>query len=740
MDTQFEALVLRKRLRVALPVTATPGPSDQTTATPAAPGGGAAAARQLDSALLSAGFKLSGELMQRLSGLPADDVLDLGTRVLAEVRELTGDHVQHNVYFKEFPDGVPDTLEFWMSSLRAALLDPVAAGNVEAGYGWLNLLSLPNYGRYQHAYEEMLAAHAELIPAVTDRVTVLHAGGTLDEEASALYLSLAGSTVPLSQEDLAALGDLALFCATGPQPEKIPVRENRAVINQVRLAARKPLIVDTVTDVLRLACAASDGDVTLEEPTRFRSFGRPERRVLLAALHDVIAASPGKLGDVAVRREAWKRLGERLHPHEFPQWPHAQDVFAVARGEKRSPSFASMVESTMAVSGAGATARLLANAPGRLWRSLDRLLREADGPAELDAVVSAAAQVAPQVSGRVLLSVREHLFNRQVPTDVNRVFTNRNGRAWTGPETRRALDEPVIPALMAVIDDEVSRRLPDYGTILVDAAILGVALPLSGKAVAPGFGLMPRGSVSLVDGEILRFFVHWMERSESTDYDLSALLLTEDFISCGQVSWTNYHAGEGMGYAVYSGDLTAAPAPDGASEFIDVSLPNTPQKVIIPQVNIYSGEAFDRAQEAFFGYMVRSEWQKGAPFEARAVRMKSDLRGAGHVALPLAFLRGNDGRWRAKWMHVYLRGRPNFNTVESNRVTATMLTRAIAARDYLRVGDLIELISARGGQVRQYDGTLPVEPVTFIGLERPEGLPDGSRVITLQNLAELIPG
>ena len=359
----------------------------------------------------------------------------------------------------------------------------------------------------------MLAAHEELLPAVTDRLTVLHAGGTLEEETSKLYRSLASSTVPLSAEDLVALGDLALYCATGPQPETIPVRENRAVINRVRLAARKPLIVDTVTDVLRLACAASDGDVTLEQPSKFRSFGRPERRLLLAALDEVISASPGKLGDVAGRREAWKRLGERLHPHEHPQWPHAQDVFAVARGEKRSPSFASRVESTMAASGAGATARLLANAPGQLWRSLDRLLREATEPAELDAVVSAAAAAIPAVSGRVLLSVREHLVNRQVPTDVSRVFANRNGRAWTEPETRRPLDEPAVSALTTAIDAEITQRLPDYGTILIDPAVLGVALPLSGKAVAPGFGLMPRGSVSLVEGEILRFFVYWKERS-----------------------------------------------------------------------------------------------------------------------------------------------------------------------------------------------------------------------------------
>ncbi len=34
------------------------------------------------------------------------------------------------------------------------------------------------------------------------------------------------------------------------------------------------------------------------------------------------------------------------------------------------------------------------------------------------------------------------------------------------------------------------------------------------------------------------------------------------------MSWTNYHDGG----AVYSGDLTQAPEPDGATEFIDLPL------------------------------------------------------------------------------------------------------------------------------------------------------------------------
>jgi len=82
----------------------------------------------------------------------------------------------------------------------------------------------------------MLAAHEALAVSAGDRITVLHRGRTVGEEARALYLELAGSRVPLAEEDLALLAALAAECAEGPQPERIPVRENRAVINKVALA------------------------------------------------------------------------------------------------------------------------------------------------------------------------------------------------------------------------------------------------------------------------------------------------------------------------------------------------------------------------------------------------------------------------------------------------------------------------------------------------------------------------
>ncbi|WP_344454857.1 hypothetical protein, partial [Actinocorallia aurantiaca] len=695
--------------------------------------------RQFDAVLMSAGFKLSREAMEHLAGLDEGTVVDFAVRTLGVVRREVGDHVRHNTYFKDFPAGVPDTVDFWARCLAEALLDPavIEAGGLDgltAG-GSLNLLALPSYGRYLHTYEEMLAAHDELIPSAGDRVTVLHLGGTVDDEASRLYLALAGGRAPLGEDDLDALRRLAGHCADGPQPEAVPVRENRAVINRVRLAAGRELLVDTVTDVLRLAWALSAVEGEEEpEPARFRSLARRERRALLAALDGVVAASPAKLGDVPPYREQWKRLGERLHPHEYPRWPHAARVFAVARGEERVRSFSARVQAAMAAEDVPGAARLLTAAPGVLFRSLDWLARSASSEEERRVVLEAAGSAVERVSGRVLLSMREHLVNRVESRGGSRVFVNRHGRAWVADDRREPLDADLAGRLCALLDAEVTRRLPEVGHLVVDRDVWQVALPLSGKSSPSGFGVLPRGSVSPVEGGLLRFFIHWREREERTDFDLSALLLDEDYTGASHLSWTQL---TGFG-GEHSGDITSAP--EGASEFINLDLGRLEHRVVVPQVLIYDGEGFHEVAESFFGFMTLDAEQAGAPFEPATVRMKSDLRGAGRGALPLVFLRGEDGRWRAKWLHLFLRGAARFNQVETTGVTATPLVRTFVDREFLRVRHLTDLWAAKAGTVSFLgEGDLPDAPVTFVGMERPEELPEGSQVFDLTNLADLIP-
>ena len=242
------------------------------------------------------------------------------------------------------------------------------------------------------------------------------------------------------------------------------------------------------------------------------------------------------------------------------------------------------------------------------------------------------------------------------------------------------------------------RRLPP-ARLVVDAGIAGAALPLSGKPLPAGLGIFPRGSVTKVDGELLRFFIYWRQRRQRTDYDLSALFLDEQYGNPRHISWTRLSAEE----AEHSGDITQAPAPDGASEFINIRLTHLGRGFIVPQVYIYAGEGFDEVDESFFGFMTRDGEQAGQPFEARTVRMKSALYGdvadrgaagvqpgrgrglAGQVAAPVP-ARPRAATW----------GGPT-NQVEGGRVTTTH------ARPF-------------GGGARVPAGRLPGRPVAAQGL------------------------
>jgi hypothetical protein len=705
------------------------------------PGDGAGVARQMDAVLAKVGFKASRELLEYLSGLEPRAAKKRATKVVGAVRELVGDHVAHNSYFINFPKGVPDTVEFWVQSLRDALTGRTdATGNgvpsdaeLMQFVGWVNLLELPKYGRYQHTYAELLAAHEELIPSVKDRVTIVHLGGTQEEEIHLLYLQVAASTTPLNEADLALLAEMAVMCVEDKQPDVVPIRENRAVINAVRLDKGLPLVaVDTATDVLRLACQVSGGDVSLAKPTKFRSFARRERRVMLGALNEAIGANSAKLGDIARYAGRWKRLCERLHPHEYPQFPHARDVFAVARGEKKVRSLASRVEHAFSEQGTVKAARILTNAPGLMLRSVDRLLRETVSY-EIDSVLGSVESVLGSVSGRVLCSVRDHLANRTT-VDKSRLFTTKSRRAWVRSDTRMPLPYDVIDRTSAMLDAELIERMPAYDRLVVHPDVLDVALPLSGKATEDGFAVLPRGSRTRLDGDRLRFFMYWRQTHSRTDYDLSALLLDEKFEMVGEVSWTNYKS-DG---AVYSGDITDAP--DGATEFIDIPLHTVKAKYVVPQVHIFDGEGFDQVAESMFGWMIRGDDQKGAPFEPRTVRTRSEMRGPGRIAVPMVFGRDHDGGWSATWMHIYLAGEPQWNRVAHNTVSTSKLARAIVEREYLTMSYLVELLSVKAGSVTTFQpGMTFDEPVVFLGLDRPDGLPEGSTVITRDKLNQLIP-
>jgi hypothetical protein len=104
----------------------------------------------------------------------------------------------------------------------------------------------------------------------------------------------------------------------------------------------------------------------------------------------------------------------------------------------------------------------------------------------------------------------------------------------------------------------------------------------------------------------------------------------------------------------------------------------------------------------------------------------------------MVFAMGENG-WQAVWLHLYLAGRPAFNRVEENKFNTADRVRALLERRYLTMSYLVDRWRTRG-EVAMWDGEPPSEPVTFIGIDAPGGLPPGSETYPLDRLGELIPG
>jgi len=105
-------------------------------------------------------------------------------------------------------------------------------------------------------------------------------------------------------------------------PDEILLKENAALVGKLYLE-NYPLATvkdiqkyfKTATDVLRLITAMSDGDISLAENTKFRSFRRKERRILLELLQNCGAIEE----DMLRYKNKWLRVGERLHPSEYSE-------------------------------------------------------------------------------------------------------------------------------------------------------------------------------------------------------------------------------------------------------------------------------------------------------------------------------------------------------------------------------------------------------------------------------------
>jgi hypothetical protein len=140
------------------------------------------------------------------------------------------------------------------------------------------------------------------------------------------------------------------------------------------------------------------------------------------------------------------------------------------------------------------------------------------------------------------------------------------------------------------------------GTIFIPENV-HYALPATEKQFT---GFLPTGSYVSVPEDMI-FGIHWCDTDKRVDLDLSTLSVS------GKIGWDSYYKSGDKGI-LFSGDMTAAPKPKGASElfYIKQTKEQSPSILMLNYYNFSSGDevetklfvAHEKAENFGKNYMV----------------------------------------------------------------------------------------------------------------------------------------
>ncbi|OWA37419.1 hypothetical protein B9G55_05005 [Saccharibacillus sp. O16] len=643
------------------------------------------------------GYSFAPELLEAASRLDRTSLIELYNVTVPTLRQMVGDHVKYNPMYPNFPEQVMEASDAELY-LRALL--HYAAG------------ILPDTPE-QPRPELKIQKKTKLIQL-----------GTQAEWMQMIH-HLIGANGSLSEEDK---GDLSIalrseFNLDDILPESIPYKENAAYVASILLeegladVTRLAPYFSTATDVLRLAAGLSGLDTSLSwakkipkmlkpaanpynllpgmtykvdpltgtvaaaEPSityHFRKFKRAERRLLLGLLEK----SGASLEDMLLQRELWKRLGEILHPGEMRgRYPASFEAFTRLRREKSIPTFRGKVEKGLRLRDPQVIAQL-AKRPGELARRMDFLLRSQ--PQQTEAILEAFATASDQLAVPLLLQLLAHFKHRAEPRKYRVFFPKGNiGKVVAVYNQLPQLDPAASERLVHLIERELVARFAKrepLGRVYIDPQLAQIPVPFSGRSASASLRPLPRGSrVAIPEGDILRLFCWWSNIKDGdkdrrrVDIDLSLVLLDQQWSHVQTLSF--YNLKESFG--AHSGDITNAPK--GASEFIDLNVPNvlkqTRARYALVQVACFTGQAISELPECLAGLMVRHDSQSGDVYDPRTVESRFDLTVDAQQAVPFAV-----DLWERQliWMDAVPKNRSFLITAGTNMTGLELLGRAFS--------------------------------------------------------------
>ncbi|NOU99407.1 TerD family protein [Paenibacillus planticolens] len=504
-------------------------------------------------------------------------------------------------------------------------------------------------------------------------------------------------------------------------PDEIPMKENVGFVIGALLKYEKANIkhiakyMKTATDVLRLAVALSDGDVSLATNTKFRKFKRPERRLLL----ELLEQCGNRVEDMLRYKNRWIRLGEILHPAEYKsKYNGCKEAFDILRNNKPFETFGGRVEHALRMQDTSLAADLLKNRAGEFARRLDHLLRINE---DFSPVVEKFAAIAMNVSTPVLLQVMAHFSHRQERHDMRTFFPKGNvAKAVAIPNTLPDIEGSACETIVQTCKNTLISRfakLPSLGDVYVDVRLRQYVMPFSQRSASKALRTIVRGSrIEMAAGDTIRFFLWWKEGNVNgkhtgrVDIDLSAVMYDEHWQYVEHISYTNLRSNKYN--AAHSGDITSAPF--GACEFIDLDIPSIVKyggRYVVASLNSFTEQPYCDLPECFAGWMMRKYPNSGEIFEPSTVMDRIDIAADTRIAIPVIL---DLVKREIIWCDLALQKHPHFyNNIEGNQKGMVLMGQAMTSLIKPNLYDLFMLHAvARGRIVEDADSAQTVFAVS----------------------------
>ena len=668
----------------------------------------------------SLGYTFSREMFETLQTLEKEDLQKFYLELVPVLREMVGADVVYKPMYPNFPESV-----------------------MEADYIDLFINAIVHYWSNGTLYPS--ETKNERLPLFEEtKVKVIDLG--TEEDLQDIFVNLCKAKTSISQTDKEDLewifkNKRVVF------PDEIPLKENIALIGKLYLECN-PLATTreiqkyfkTATDVLRLCTAMSDGDVSLATNTKFRSFKRKERKIILELLQNC-----GNIEEDMLRyKNRWIRIGERLHPTEYSeaQFSKVITAFNKLRNGVKIETFGGKVTKAIETEDYKFALNLLKTRPGELARKLDHLLRNAT---EKNTVVNTFKCVASEVSTPVLLQVKEH-FAHRTENLTSRVFFPKGNLAkcYCIENTLADIEEKYCNAIVNICENALIENYKgkDFlGNVYLSEEFKNYLVPFSQRSASKALKTIVRGSRLPIpeNTNALRAFIWWTNTDNGNDrwsdgrvdIDLSAAIFDENWNYMEHVSYTNLRSDRYK--ACHSGDITNGGDVngDGVSEFLDVDIDSVVKygaRYVVYQVYNYTSQNYSDMPHAMFGWMNREDVNSGEIYEPKTVEQKMDLTSQSIVCIPVIF---DCVKREVIWcdMNLTISGcHTNYggNNLESNLsgVAATCYSMVNMRKPNLY--DLIDLhIKARGLRVDNKanadivfdinDGITPFDTEVFMG-------------------------